>query len=67
MSETLGFLVPGLSCSHCVAAVREEIEALAGVALVTVDLESKRVEVTGDGLDNRDVRAAIERAGYEAV
>jgi len=59
--------VPDMSCSHCERAVGEAISALAGVAEVSVDLGSKRVEVVGTDLDAEAIRAAIEEAGYEAA
>ena len=65
--DTAVYVVPGMSCSHCEAAVAEEISALPGVEGVTVDLESKRVEVSGTALDDAAIRAAIEEAGYEAA
>ncbi len=65
--ETVHYTVPGMSCGHCEAAVTKEISALAGVEAVVVDLESKRVEVTGQDLDDATIRAAIEEAGYEAA
>jgi copper chaperone CopZ len=65
--ESRRYVVPGMHCAHCEAAVREEISAVAGVASVTVDLETKRVEVTGDELDDAAIRAAIEEAGYDAA
>lgn len=55
-----------MSCSHCESAVREEILALPGVDDVVVDLETKRVEVTGSNLDDVAIRSAIEEAGYDA-
>ncbi len=61
------YSVPGMSCAHCVAAVEGELSALAGVAAVAVDLETKRVEVRGEALDDAAIRAAIEEAGYEAA
>jgi len=60
------YIVPGMSCSHCEAAVTDEILALPGVDGVIVDLETKRVEVTGRTLDDAAIRSAIEEAGYEA-
>ena len=60
------YIVPGMTCGHCEAAVRQEILALAGVDDVSVDLETKRVEVTGMVLDDGAIRLAIEEAGYEA-
>ena len=65
--ETSVYTVPGMSCGHCKAAVTEEVAALPGVAAVTVDLDSKRVEVRGVALDDDAIRAAIEEAGYEAA
>jgi copper chaperone CopZ len=64
--ETLTYTVPGMSCDRCEAAVSDEISTLRGVAEVSVDLDTKRVEVRGDGLDDATIRAAIEDAGYEA-
>ena len=65
--ETALYSVPGMSCGHCEAAVTKEVSALPGVASVVVDLDSKRVEVTGSELDDAAIRAAIEEAGYEAA
>lgn len=64
--ETLTYVVEGMQCAHCEAAVREEVGAVAGVHAVRVDLASKRVEVDGSGVDDDAVRAAIEAAGYAA-
>lgn len=58
------YIVPGMTCSHCVAAVTEEILALAGVEDVRVDLVTKRVEVGGENLDDAAIRSAIGEAGY---
>jgi copper chaperone CopZ len=67
MSETTSYSVPGMHCGHCRAAVTRELEALAGVESVDVDLERKRVTITGQGLDDEALRAAIDEAGYEVV
>jgi copper chaperone CopZ len=63
----LTYSVPGISCGHCRAAIVEEVEQVAGVRDVDVDLEAKRVDVRGDGLDDAAVRAAITEAGYEVA
>jgi len=67
MSDKLAYTVPGVHCSHCEAAITAEVSAVPGVEDVVVDLVSKRVEVTGDELDDTAIRAAIEEAGYEAA
>jgi copper chaperone len=63
----LAFTVPGMSCGHCEAAVKEEVSALEGVESVDVDLATKLVVVRGDGLDATAIRAAIDEAGYVAA
>ena len=66
MSETKTYSVPGMHCGHCKAAVTSEVEGVAGVADVAVDLDRKLVTVTGRGLDSDALRAAIDEAGYDA-
>ena len=65
--ETKTYTVPGIHCGHCERAVKEEVGAVAGVESVDVDLETKLVSVSGDGLDDALLRAAIAEAGYEAA
>ena len=67
MSETLTYRVPGMHCSHCKDAVKEEVSTVEGVESVDVDLDSKLVTVRGRELSDDGIRAAIEEAGYEAA
>jgi copper chaperone len=64
--EQLTYFVPGVSCGHCRAVIIAEVEKLAGVSSVDVDLEAKRVAVAGTELDAAAVRTAIDEAGYDA-
>ena len=66
MSESKTYSVPGMHCGHCEAAVTNELQAVAGVDEVAVDLDSKIVTITGAGLDDAALRAAIDEAGYDA-
>lgn len=62
------YRVEGMTCDHCVRAVRTEVAAIEGVAEVEVDLASGEVAVTSDApLDPVVVRAAVDEAGYELV
>jgi len=56
--------VKGLSCQHCIAAVKEEIEEVPGITKVEVTLTT--VTWYGDAEESA-VRAAIIEAGYEPV
>ena len=63
----LTFTVPGMTCGHCVNAVKTEVGAVPGVVTVDVDLDTKAVVVTGSSLDPAALAAAVDEAGYEAV
>jgi copper chaperone len=64
--ETRTYAVPEMQCDHCRAAVAQELEGVAGVDRVDVDLDTKRVVVRGDRLDDAALIAAIDEAGYDA-
>jgi copper chaperone CopZ len=65
MTTTALFVVPGMTCGHCVAAVTEEIAKLGFVDDVAIDLTTKRVTVTGTDLVDADIRRAIDDAGFD--
>jgi copper chaperone len=60
------YRVPGMTCGHCKAAVTDEVERVAGVVSVDVDLDSNLVRVRGIGLEDAALVAAIDEAGYDA-
>ena len=66
MSDTKRYSVPGMHCGHCTAAVAREVKGVEGVEDVSVDLETKLVTVRGVNLDDAELRAAIDEAGYDA-
>ncbi len=69
MSDTTHrFTVEGMTCGHCVAAVREELEQLPGVTSVQVDLESGAVVLDSAApLSTEALAAAVDEAGYRLV
>ncbi len=67
MTETKVFTVTGMTCGHCVSAVTEEVGKVGGVTGVDVQLDGGQVTVTGDGVDDTAVRAAVDEAGYAVV
>ena len=66
-TNSLTFEVPSMSCEHCVSAITAEVTQVAGVVNVAIDLDTKAVVVSGDGLDESAIREAIAEAGYEVV
>ena len=64
---TIEHRIEGMTCEHCVRSVTEEVAEVPGVADVSVDLESGRLVVRGEGVDDDAVRAAVEEAGYRVA
>lgn len=65
---TTTITVSGMTCEHCVNAVRQEITGISGVNDVKVDLESGRVVIdSNDPIDRDALGAAVDEAGYELV
>lgn len=60
------YRVVGMTCGHCVAAVQQEIGAIAAVTDVTVDLSTGDVVVTSTHpIDDAAMTAAVDEAGYQ--
>lgn len=61
---TRDYIVEGMTCGHCVVSVREEVLEVDGVEAVELNLSSGELKVTGEGVSDEAVRAAVELAGY---
>lgn len=63
--------VSGMTCGHCVSSVSEELESLAGVESVDVDLNAggiSTVTITSDKeLSPSEIGEAVAEAGYLVV
>jgi copper ion binding protein len=60
------YTVSGMTCEHCVGAVRGEVSRIPGVTDVQVDLSNGQVTVTSDEpIDLETIRASVDEAGYE--
>ncbi|MDJ0833124.1 MAG: permease [Gammaproteobacteria bacterium] len=56
--------VEGMSCQHCVASVKQSLEAVDGVTQASPDLASGMVSIDGNDLDPDRLRQAVTDAGY---
>ncbi|WP_111721479.1 heavy-metal-associated domain-containing protein [Homoserinimonas sp. OAct 916] len=69
--QRIEIAVDGMTCSHCVASVTEELSALESVQEVGVELNpggaSTVTILSTKVLDVDRVRAAIDEAGYSLV
>ena len=64
-TTTRSYTVRGMTCEHCRASVIEEVSEVAGVDAVEVDLASGALTVSGDGIADEAVAAAVDEAGYD--
>lgn len=66
MTDT--YRVTGMTCEHCVAAVTEELSALAGVTAVAIDLVAGGTSTvtveSASPLNRSAVAEAVDEAGY---
>jgi copper chaperone CopZ len=47
-AETITYVVPNISCHHCVNTIKNELSDLAGVKEVNATVDNKQVTVTYD-------------------
>ncbi len=65
MTKTIS--IEGMHCQHCVAAVNEALQAVAGVTSVAVFLENNNAVVEGTSLDDAALKAAVEDTGFDVI
>jgi copper chaperone CopZ len=62
--------VVGMTCGMCVEAITKELTATQRAENIVVKVEDKKAwfdEVKGKKLSDAEIKAAIKKAGYEAV
>ena len=63
--ETKTFVVPGISCEHCVRTIKNELADVAGVQSVQADENTKVVQVSWDAPANWDqIKATLTEIDY---
>ncbi len=62
------YQVTGMTCGHCEMSIREEISELANVQDIQVSAQTGKLVVTAAGaINDAQILAAVEEAGYSAV
>ena len=64
--KTLKLEVAGMSCGHCVRAVREALDSVPGVKVEQVQVGSATVSFDENKTSVGDMVDAVYNAGYEA-
>jgi copper ion binding protein len=58
-------MIDGMSCMHCVTRVKKSIENLAGVNNLNVEVGKATVTFDDAKTSQKDIEAAIIKAGYK--
>lgn len=62
------YRVSGMTCGGCAKKVTGQVAEIAGVTDVRADLSTGTITVLSESpLDTADVRAVVQRAGYQLV
>ncbi|MEM6327108.1 MAG: cation transporter [Bacteroidota bacterium] len=64
-TETL--TIKGMSCTHCVSAVREALERVPGASVVSVEIGRAEADMDPTRAARADLIAAIEDAGFDVT
>ncbi|MCY1719075.1 SO_0444 family Cu/Zn efflux transporter [Prolixibacteraceae bacterium Z1-6] len=59
--------VEGMTCSHCEATVKRNLEALKGITQVVANNQTNEVKITGSGYNMERVKETVNGLGYKFV
>jgi copper chaperone CopZ len=65
--EGVTIKVTGMTCSHCEATVKKNLEALTGITNVVADNKSNTVKITGSDINLEKVKVTVNGLGYKFV
>ena len=59
--------VTGMSCSHCEATVKRNLESMEGITNVEADSRNSVVKISGSNIDLEQVKDTVNKLGYKFV
>lgn len=59
--------IEGMSCGHCVMAVKKELSGIPGLSVEDVQIGTARVRYDETKVSQEKIAAAIDEAGYKLV
>jgi copper chaperone len=65
--EPVTIRISGMSCGHCVSAVRKALVDLPGVRVDSVEIGTATVMLDPKSVTLADAEAAIDAAGFDVV
>ncbi len=65
--EGITVSVTGMTCSHCEATVKKNLEKLKGITNVVADNKSNTVKISGTNIDIQKIKETVNGLGYRFV
>ncbi len=65
--EGVSVIVTGMTCSHCEANVKRNLEALKGITNVVADNKSNTVKISGTKINLAKVKETVNGLGYTFI
>jgi copper chaperone len=65
--KTAELTIQGMTCGHCVRAVKKELGKLSGVRSAEVTIGRARVEYDDSAATQDDLTRAVDEAGYKVT
>jgi copper chaperone CopZ len=65
--EGITVKVTGMTCSHCEATVKKNLEAIKGITSVIADNKSNTVKIAGSDINLEKVKTTVNGLGYNFV
>jgi copper chaperone len=59
--------IEGMSCNHCVMAVKKELEKLHDLTVRKADIGYVKVQYDDSKITKNDLTKAVDEAGYKLV
>ena len=65
--KTAELKIEGMSCGHCVMAVKKELGKLTGVEVDDVQIGSAKIRLNEKTVGYEQLNQAVEKAGYRVI
>ncbi len=65
--KTQELKIEGMSCHHCIMAVKKELSKLENVKIEDVQIGSVKVQYDENKVSEKELEAAIDEAGYKLI
>jgi copper chaperone len=62
--KTIDLTIEGMSCGHCVMAVKKELSKLNGLTVESVEVGKARIQIDEAAVPLERIAKAVEEAGY---